>query len=427
MSILEVSVEDVPFQSLSVDLAVVKQLLPLHFKRLNSYTNIWEERPKWTVALNKAQEAVKKAAANTSMAPFLNIKKDFPVAFINLPGGTNSMPRFNQINRLVQVRGNIVKARDAGMREVTREYKCNKCKKTMLIHANRSKRFLFESSPQCITKNCDGKVHDTADPDASEPNLTHYIDFQEIFIQTGNNTDLLTVELEQELTRSIALGSCVTIVGTYEPRCYDDEMDDISMVLRAVSICVNEKQQKLNTDPDELAMLVKMDWEQDLDRFNGNEMRLRDELVGSVAPELQGLSIIKLGLVLILCSGGQTDPEVSEKNPSSLQRDIAHFLMIGNPGLGKSQLLKAATKISTNAVSTVGYSTTTAGLTARCYREDGDMHIEAGSLVKANNGICCIDEINYMTKEHRSSIHEVMESQKITVTKGEKNLNLFRN
>lgn len=87
-------------------------------------------------------------------------------------------------------------------------------------------------------------------------------------------------------------------------------------------------------------------------------------------------------------------------------------------GMGKSQLLKAASQISTNAVRSVGYAATTAGLTAHCFKEDGEVQIEAGALIKANNGVCCIDEINLMSKEHRGAIHEVMEAQKITFAKG---------
>jgi DNA replicative helicase MCM subunit Mcm2 (Cdc46/Mcm family) len=92
--------------------------------------------------------------------------------------------------------------------------------------------------------------------------------------------------------------------------------------------------------------------------------------------------------------------------------------MVGDPGLGKSRILAAAAEISTNSVRTVGYSATTAGLTAHCFVEGGESHIEAGALVKANNGVCCIDELNFLSKEHRGSIHEVMEAQKISMAKG---------
>lgn len=88
-----------------------------------------------------------------------------------------------------------------------------------------------------------------------------------------------------------------------------------------------------------------------------------------------------------------------------------------NSLVGKSQLLKAASVLASNSVRCIGYASTTAGLTAQFFRENNETYIEAGALVKANNGVCCIDEINFMTKEHRGSIHEVMEQQKITMAK----------
>lgn len=315
-----------------------------------------------------------------------------------------------------------MKTRDAALREVTREFKCSKCKNTMLFHANRFKRFLFEISEKCVQKGCTGNLHNTEDPEQSEANFQHFIDYQEASIQIFNNSEPLTIELDKELVYSCTVGDQVIVVGTFEERYKPGELDDIKVALRAVSVSISESQQKLNVDSNDLSCFLKIDWSNDLTRPGYDELKLRDEMVASVAPEIKGLSLIKLGMLLVLCSGGKSNSD-SQIPASAVQRDIAHFLMIGNPGLGKSQLLRAASKISTNAYSAVGYSTTAAGLTARCYKEDGDMHVEAGSLVKANNGICCIDEINLMSKDHRSAVHEVMESQKITIMKGEKKKN----
>lgn len=63
-------------------------------------------------------------------------------------------------------------------------------------------------------------------------------------------------------------------------------------------------------------------------------------------------------------------------------------------------------------------ATTAAGLTATITQENGMCVIEGGALVKANNGVLCIDELNLMQKEHRSSIHEALEHQIISLNKG---------
>jgi DNA replicative helicase MCM subunit Mcm2 (Cdc46/Mcm family) len=95
------------------------------------------------------------------------------------------------------------------------------------------------------------------------------------------------------------------------------------------------------------------------------------------------------------------------------------MLMVGDPSLGKSQILKAACEISTIAVKTVGYSTTTSGLAVNSYNDEGTKCLESGALMRANYGVCCIDEINLIDKIHFGVLHEAMESQKVTISKGE--------
>ena len=141
-------------------------------------------------------------------------------------------------------------------------------------------------------------------------------------------------------------------------------------------------------------------------RSSGDPMGM---LVQSFCPTIFGHETVKLGLLLGLLGGTHT--------PNRHVRSDIHVLVVGDPGLGKSQLLRAAANCSPRSVVVCGNTATTAGLTVAVSREDnGEMSLEAGALVLANQGVCCIDELDKMTAEPNALL-EAMEQQSISVAK----------
>ena len=142
--------------------------------------------------------------------------------------------------------------------------------------------------------------------------------------------------------------------------------------------------------------------------------KIVEKLVKSLVPSIHGHGIIKEALLVQLAGGVKKTTEDRRK----LRADT-HILLIGDPGAGKTELLKRIDTIAPKSRFISGKGASGPGLTASVIKDEfmGGWALEAGAIVLANKGLICLDELDKMSKEDTSSMHEALEGQTVTISK----------
>lgn len=145
-----------------------------------------------------------------------------------------------------------------------------------------------------------------------------------------------------------------------------------------------------------------------------NDSRLNKKLIDSYAPSIYGYDEVKESLLLSLVGGVKKH----RADGTSTRGDI-HILLIGDPGAGKTQLLKRTAVVAPKARFVSGKGASGAGLTASVVKDEfmGGWALEAGALVLANKGTACLDELDKMSSEDTAAMHEALEGQQVTISK----------
>ncbi|XP_043991966.1 DNA helicase MCM8 [Gambusia affinis] len=336
--------------------------------------------------------------------------------------------RASVFGRMVCVRGTVVRVSNIRPQCTRMAFKCQTCASTLTLPLQHGK---YATPTKCIQPGCRTR---SFIPLRSSPS-TKTVDWQIIKVQelmggeqreTGRIPRTVECHLTSDLCDSCVPGDAVTVTGIV--RVINDgssrgNKDQCMFLLYIEATSVSNTKGQLSKCGGEGSGGSRED------RTGGEEFSLKELyaiqeiqsqpnllrlIVHSLCPAIFGHLLVKAALALALFGGRQKHTDKS----SVPVRGDPHILVVGDPGLGKSQMLQAVCNVAPRGIYVCGNSTSTTGLTVSLSRDSGagDYALEAGALVLADQGLCCIDEFDKLGSQQQALL-EAMEQQSVSLAK----------
>ncbi|RLE78093.1 MAG: hypothetical protein DRJ56_00810, partial [Thermoprotei archaeon] len=321
-------------------------------------------------------------------------------------GVPNAVPlrgvRSAHIGKLIVVEGIVTRMSPVKQQLVEAVFECTRCGEEIRVPQSEEGLVMPPACPNCSKEKRKPSFR-------LVPEKSKFIDWQKLVLQErpeelppGQLPRSIEVVLKEDLVDVVRPGDRAAVTGILCVRREGARREAaplFKVYIDANYVDVSSKEAyDVEITPEDEKFILEL----------SKDPYIREKIVASIAPSIHGYEKIKEAIACLLFGG---EPKVF---PDGVRvRGDIHILLVGDPGVGKSQILRYVASIAPRGIYTTGKGSTAAGLTAAVVREKstGDFYLEAGALVLADGGVACIDEFDKMDPRDRVSIHEAMEQQ----------------
>ncbi|TRY63121.1 hypothetical protein TCAL_03630 [Tigriopus californicus] len=360
--------------------------------------------------------------AQTTGYPIAALPVNFPIIRARFTNVGSLMPlkdlKTSAFNQTVSIQGTVVRVSHTRPCCTWLAFKCLTCQGVQSVYQPYGK---FLEPIRCPGTACRGRRFSAL----RSHRQTITVDRQTIRVQeivqheSGRVPRTIESELTEDLCDCAVPGDVITLTGVVKNANVMEKgagKDRFMFQLYLHAVCIqNAKSSRSGRDRSSHAgiefTLEDYSLVREIHAFDSQIFKL---VVHSLCPSIYGHDLVKAGFILGLFGG--TNRNQGDKSALSVRGD-PHILVVGDPGLGKSQMLTSCVSVAPRGVFVTGNTTTSSGLTVTLSKEAGnDFALEAGALVLADQGCCCIDEFDKMNSQYQALL-EAMEQQSISIAK----------